>query len=75
MAVAMKRRGVFEGQTAPVLGARSEQSSWELASTSVHTSRFGDHVIIGRDDGGQLRRALAPAKRTPRDPAIGETWR
>lgn len=75
MAGAMKRRGVFEDQTAPVLGERSEQSSFELAVTSVHTSRFGDHVIIGRDDGGQLRRALAPAKRTPRDPVIGETWR
>ncbi|WP_026187694.1 AAA family ATPase [Ensifer sp. BR816] len=75
MAGTVKRRGGAEGQTVPVLGERSEQSSWELAVTSVHTSRFGDNVIIGRDGGGQLRRALAPAKRTPRDPAIGETWR
>ncbi|NRQ18464.1 ATP-dependent RecD-like DNA helicase [Ensifer sesbaniae] len=76
MAGAVKRRGGFENQTAPVLGERSERSSsWELAVTSVHTSRFGDHVIIGRDENGQLRRALVPAKRTPRDPAIGETRR
>ena len=58
-----------------VLGGRSEQSSWELAITSVHVSRFGDHVIIGRDQTDQLRRALVLAKRSPRDPAIGETWR
>jgi exodeoxyribonuclease V alpha subunit len=69
------RRGGAEGHTFLVLGERSEQSSWELSITSVHASRFGDHVIIGRDDGEQLRRALVPAKRSPRDPVVGETWR
>lgn len=77
MAGAIKRRGDAEDQTALDLGERSEQSStsWELAITSVHKSRFGDHVIIGRDESDQLRRALVLAKRSPRDPAIGETWR
>ncbi|WP_274629030.1 AAA family ATPase [Arvimicrobium flavum] len=75
MAGTTKRRGGAEGQTAVVLGERSEQSSWELSITSVHASRFGDHVIIGRDETEQLRRALVPSKRSPRDPAVGETWR
>ncbi|WP_337763973.1 AAA family ATPase [Sinorhizobium meliloti] len=75
MAGAAERRGGAEGQTALVLGERSEQSSWELSITSVHASRFGDHVIIGRDETEQLRRALVPSRRSPRDPAVGETWR
>ncbi|MFC0808317.1 AAA family ATPase [Ensifer sp. P24N7] len=75
MAGANQRRGGAEGQTFLVLGERSEQSSWELSITSVHASRFGDHVIIGRDDTEQLRRALVLSKRSPRDPAVGETWR
>ncbi|MCG5481593.1 AAA family ATPase [Sinorhizobium alkalisoli] len=75
MAGAAERRGGSEGQTFLVLGERSEQSSWELSITSVHASRFGDHVIIGRDGTAQLRRALVPSKRSPRDPAVGETWR
>lgn len=75
MAGAAERRGGAEGQTALVLGERSEQSSWELSITSVHASRFGDHVIIGRDETEQLHRALVPSRRSPRDPAVGETWR
>lgn len=75
MAGANQRRGGAEGQTFLVLGERSEQSSWELSITSVHASRFGDHVIIGRDETAQLRRALVLSKRSPRDPAVGETWR
>ncbi|MDH0614136.1 MULTISPECIES: AAA family ATPase [unclassified Agrobacterium] len=75
MAGANQRRGGAEGQTFLVLGERSEQSSWELSITSVHASRFGDHVIIGRDGTEQLRRALVPSKRSPRDPVAGETWR
>lgn len=75
MAGAAERRGGSEGQTFLVLGERSEQSSWELSITSVHASRLGDHVIIGRDGTEQLRRALVPSKRSPRDPAVGETWR
>ncbi|WP_018240390.1 AAA family ATPase [Ensifer sp. BR816] len=75
MAGANQRRGGAEEQTFPVLGERSEQSSWELSITSVHASRFGDHVIIGRDETEQLRRALVLSKRSPRDPAVGETWR
>ncbi|TCR65769.1 AAA family ATPase [Rhizobium sp. BK376] len=75
MTGANQRRGGAEGQTFLVLGERSEQSSWELSITSVHASRFGDHVIIGRDETEQLRRALVPSKRSPRDPAVGETWR
>ncbi|CAN7357967.1 AAA family ATPase [Neorhizobium tomejilense] len=75
MAGATERRRGSEDQTLLVLGERSEQSSWELSLTSVHASRFGDHVIIGRDETEQLRRALVPAKRSPRDPAVGETWR
>lgn len=75
MAGANQRRGGAEGQTFLVLGERSEQSSWELSITSVHASRFGDHVIIGRDETEQLRRALVLSKRSPRDPAVGETWR
>lgn len=75
MAGANQRRGGAEGQTFLVLGERSEQSSWELSITSVHASRFGDHVIIGRDGTEQLRRALVLSKRSPRDPAVGETWR
>ncbi|WP_339073353.1 AAA family ATPase [Sinorhizobium meliloti] len=75
MAGANQRRGGAEGQTFLVLGERFEQSSWELSITSVHASRFGDHVIIGRDGTEQLRRALVLSKRSPRDPAVGETWR
>ncbi|RWX20060.1 DUF2075 domain-containing protein [Rhizobium hidalgonense] len=75
MAGANQRRGGSEGQTFLVLGERSEQSSWELSITSVHASQFGDHVIIGRDETEQLRRALVPSKRSPRDPVVGETWR
>ncbi len=75
MAGANQRRGGAEGQTFLVLGERSEQSSWELSITSVHASRFGDHVIIGRDGTEQLRRVLVLSKRSPRDPAVGETWR
>ncbi|MDX0488527.1 AAA family ATPase [Sinorhizobium medicae] len=75
MAGANQRRGGAEGQTLLVLGERSEQSSWELSITSVHASRFGDHVIIGRDETEHLRRALVLSKRSPRDPAVGETWR
>lgn len=71
----IERRGGSDDQTSLVLGERSEQSSWELAITSVHVSRFGDHVIIGRDTADLLRRVLVPAKRSPRDPAVGETWR
>lgn len=71
----MERRGGSEGQTALVPGERSEQASWELGITSVHVGRFGDHVIIGRDETELLRRALVPATRSPRDPAVGETWR
>lgn len=75
MAGATERRRGSEDQTFLVLGERSEQSSWELSITSVHASRFGDHVIIGRDETEQLRRALVLSKRSPRDPAVGETWR
>ncbi len=71
MAGAIEGRPGTENETAPVL----ELSSWELAITSMHTSSFGDHVIIGRDEKDQLRRALVLAKRVPRDPAVGETWR
>jgi exodeoxyribonuclease V alpha subunit len=46
-----------------------------LTVTSVHVNRFGDHVIIGRDETDLLLRALVLAKRSPRDPAVGETWR
>ncbi|MBB3146383.1 exodeoxyribonuclease V alpha subunit [Phyllobacterium trifolii] len=71
-----KRRGGADVQTNLVLGERFEQSaSWELAITSIHESRFGDHVIIGRDENGHLRRALVQSKRSPRDPVVGETWR
>ncbi|WP_245478531.1 hypothetical protein [Mesorhizobium sp. M4B.F.Ca.ET.049.02.1.2] len=78
MAGAEKRRGGSEDQTGRlVLGERSELStvSWELSITSVHSSRFGDHVVIGRDEQGQLRRALVLLKKSPRDPVAGETWR
>lgn len=75
MAGANQRRGGAERQTFLVLGERSEQSSWELTITSVHVSRYGDHVIIGRDETDLLLRALVLAKKSPRDPAVGETWR
>ncbi|PIO96159.1 ATP-dependent DNA helicase [Pleomorphomonas carboxyditropha] len=75
MAGTIERRGGSADQTALVLGERSEQSSWELTITSVHVSRFGDHIVIGRDESDLLRRALVPAERSPRDPVVGETWR
>ncbi|TCU13799.1 hypothetical protein EV130_1317 [Rhizobium azibense] len=45
-----------------------------LSLTAVHASRFEDHVIIGRDETAAPSR-LVPSKRSPRDPAVGETWR
>jgi len=54
---------------------QAEFATAELALTSVHRSPYGSFVLIGRDSGGALLRALVPSQVVPRDPAVGEAWR
>lgn len=53
-----------------------DEGSWEIVVTSVHPSRMNDYVVLGRDEKSDLLlRILIPARKTPRDPAVGEAWR
>lgn len=55
---------------------RSEQPcSHEISITSVHAVRGSRYVLIGRDEGQILRRALASSTILPREPSVGESWR
>ncbi len=47
----------------------------EITLTSFHPSPVGGGVLIGRDAGSELRRAILSPHVAPRDPQDGETWR
>ncbi len=47
----------------------------EITATSFHPSPVGGGILIGRDQRGELLRAVITPQALPRDPNPGETWR
>ncbi|MDI7923103.1 ATP-dependent DNA helicase [Ferirhizobium litorale] len=53
----------------------SAECSVEITVTSVHASRAMDYIVIGRDRGPDLVRAVVAGVLLPKTPVAGETWR
>ena len=60
---------------APVRRDTSGHATAEITATSFHASPVGGGILIGRDERGELLRAVITPQALPRDPKPGETWR